>query len=498
MTINIEEMATFCKKKGFVFPNSEIYGGLSGFFDFGPLGVEMNNKIKQTWWKRFVQDRDDIVGIDGAIVSSQKVWQASGHVDSFADVLIECKKCHSRQRADHLIEEQHNLNVEGKSLEYFNAIVKEKGLKCPKCGTEEFGECSQFNLMFKTFVGPKEEEENIAYLRGETAQIIFTNFKNVLDTTRVKLPFGIAQTGKAFRNEISPREFLFRVREFEQMEIEFFTHPGKADDCPLIKDFLDIELNVLTAENQEKGEEQRKMSVADLLGLNINKWHAYWLVQEYLWFTEDLGINPENLRVREHTKDELAHYAKACFDLDYNFPMGWKEIYGNADRGKFDLTQHQEHSGKKMEYFDEETQEKIVPVVASEPSQGVGRAFLSLMFDSYHNDKERGNVVLKLSPKISPFFCAVFPLVKNKEPITNKAKEVYQRLKTCYSCYYDETASVGRRYARADEIGVNYCITVDFDTLDDDCVTIRNRDTTKQERIMISGLNNKLFELYFS
>ena len=282
------------------------------------------------------------------------------------------------------------------------------------------------------------------------------------------------------------------------MKIEFFTHPGKVDDCPLIKNYLDLELNVLTADAQENNQEQQKMSVANLLKLNINKWHAYWLVQEFLWFTEDLGINPENLRVREHTKDELAHYAKACFDLDYNYPMGWKELYGNADRGKFDLTQHQDHSGKKMEYFDEETQEKIVPVVASEPSQGVDRAFLTLMFDSYHDDKERGNVVLKLSPKISPFFCVVLPLVKNKENITQKAKEVYQQIKTCYSCYYDQAASVGRRYARADEIGVNYCITVDFDTLEDDCVTIRDRDSTKQERIKISELNEKLFSLYFS
>jgi glycyl-tRNA synthetase len=501
MTLNIEEMATFCKKKGFVFPNSEIYGGLSGFFDFGPLGVELNNKIKQTWWKRFVQDRDDVVGIDGSIVSSKDVWKASGHIDSFADVLIECRKCNARHRADHLIEDQHDLNVEGKSLEYFNAIVKEKGLKCPKCQSEEFGECSQFNLMFKTFVGPKEDDESVAYLRGETAQIIFTNFKNVIDTTRVKLPFGIAQIGKAFRNEISPREFLFRVREFEQMEIEFFTHPGKADDCPLLKPYLDLELNVYSAENQEKGEEQTKITVQELLDSAINKWQAYWLVQEYLWFTEDLGMNPENLRVREHTKEELAHYAKACFDLDYNFPMGWKEIYGLADRGQFDLTQHKEHSGKNLEYFDEQTQEKIIPRVAAEPSQGVGRAFLALMFDSYKtrtDEKGKEIVVLNFSPKISPFFCAVFPLVKNKEIITKKAKEVYQQIKTSYSCYYDESAAVGRRYARADEVGVNYCITIDFDTLEDNCVTIRDRNTTKQERIKISELNNKLFNLYFA
>ncbi|MBU0457378.1 MAG: glycine--tRNA ligase [Nanoarchaeota archaeon] len=496
MTINIEEMAVFCKKKGFVFSNSEIYGGLSGFFDFGPLGVELNNKIKQSWWKTFVQDSDNIVGIDGAIVSSKKIWKASGHLDSFADILIECKKCNSRHRADHLIEEQHKVNVEGMSIKDIENIVKDKGLKCSRCGSEELNSPSAFNLMFKTFVGPNEDDESVAYLRGETAQIIFADFKNVLDTSRVKLPFGIAQTGKAFRNEISPREFLFRVREFEQMEIEFFTHPGKVDDCPLIKKYLDLEINVYSAKSQEESREHKKIKVSDLLKLRINKWQAYWLVRQYLWFTKELGINPENLRVREHLQEELAHYARSCFDLDYKFPMGWREIYGNADRGQFDLTKHQEHSGKKLEYFDEDTQEKVIPRVASEPSQGVGRAFLALMFDAYNDDKERGNIVLKLSPKIVPFFCAVFPLVKNKPEIVGKAKEVYDLIKTCYPCFYDETSSVGRRYARADEIGVAFCITIDFESLDDDCVTIRDRNTTKQERVKISELRNKLFQLY--
>ena len=498
MAITIEEMATFCKKKGFVYQNSEIYGGLAGFFDFGPLGVELNNKIKQSWWKHFVQDEDSIYGIDGSFLSSSKVWEASGHVDSFADVLIECKKCNARHRADHLIEEQHNINLEGKPVNEFDKVIKEKGLKCPKCGSEEFGECSKFNLMFKTFIGPKENDESLAYLRGETAQIIFANFRNVVDTSRVKLPFGIAQTGKAFRNEISPREFLFRVREFEQMEIEFFTDPKKTNDCKLIDSYLDLKLNVYSAKNQETGKNHKKITVKELLKLKINKWQAYWLVRQYLWFTEELKINPDNLRVREHMVEELAHYAKGCFDLDYNFPMGWKEIYGNADRGQFDLTQHQTHSKKKMDYYDEETKEKFVPAVASEPSQGVGRAFLVVMFDSYFKDETRGNVVLKLSKKIAPFFCAVFPLVKNKPELVAKAEEVYKEIKSCYPCFYDASGSVGRRYARADEIGTPYCITVDFDSLEDDSVTLRDRNSTKQERIKVSELKDKLFSYFLA
>ncbi len=484
MTITIEEMATFCKKKGFVFQNSEIYGGLAGFFDYGPLGVELKNNIKQSWWRTFVQQMDNIVGIDGAIVSSSKVWQASGHVDSFADIMVECKKCHSRLRADHLIEEQHKINAEGKALTEFKQIIDEKGLKCSNCPGKEFFDPSNFNLMFDVSIGAKDGET--AYLRGETAQIIFTNFKNVLDTSRIKLPFGIAQIGKAFRNEISPREFLFRVREFEQLEMEFFVHPDKVNDCPQIKHFLNLKLQVMSVKDRSA----KEITVKELLKLKINEWQAYWLVAQFLWLTEGLGINPKNLRVREHHKDELAHYAKACFDLEYSFPMGWKEIYGNADRGQYDLTQHQKHSKKKLEYFDEETKQKIIPWVASEPSQGLGRAFLAVMFDAYEFDKKRGNVVLRLAPHITPHLCAVFPLVKNKEELVSKAKEVHEMLGGCHPTIYDESGSVGRRYARADEIGVPLCITVDFESLEDNCVTIRDRDSTKQKRVSIDELHH--------
>lgn len=493
MTLSIEEMATFCKKKGFVYPSSEIYGGLAGFFDFGPLGVELNNNIKNTWWKIFVQDNDNIVGIDGSIVSPFKVWKASGHVDSFADLFVECKKCNSRQRADHLVEDQLDVKVEGRPLSEIKKALQE--VKCPNCGNQEFSKPTHFNLMFKTMVGPKDDQESLAFLRPETAQTIFASFKNVIDTSRVKLPFGIAQIGKAFRNEISPREFLFRVREFEQMEIEFFTHPDKSNECHLVDLYLDQEINVLSAKDQEVGNKHQKITVKELLDFNSNKWQVYWLIKQFKWYT-DLGVNPDNLRVREHLQEEMAHYAKSCFDLEYNFPMGWKEIYGNADRGQFDLTQHQEHSGKKMDFFDEQSGEKVIPRVAAEPSQGVGRAFLVFMYDAFVDDKERGNVVLKLHPKLAPFYCAVFPLVKNKAEVVAKAEEVYEGLKSCYSCFWDGGGSVGRRYSRMDEIGTPICCTVDFQSLEDDTITLRDRNTTKQIRVKINELKDVLFRFY--
>ncbi|MEK6938312.1 MAG: glycine--tRNA ligase [Nanoarchaeota archaeon] len=496
MALTIEEMAVFCKKKGFVFPNSEIYGGMAGFFDYGPLGVELKNNLKQAWWNYHVKRRDDIVGIDGAIIASPKVWVASGHVGGFSDILVECKKCHARERADVLIEDKLKISADGMKLDEIESLIAKNKIVCPKC-KGEFAEPSKFNLMFQTYVGPKQSEENIAYLRPETAQLIFTNFKNILDTSRVKLPFGIAQVGKAFRNEIAPRNFLFRCREFEQMEIEYFVHPDKLKECSYVNEVMNCELLTYSAEMQEKNLEPKKYKVKELLDKKIVKlsWHAYWLATEYNFFI-NLGVNPEHIRIRQHKKSELAHYASDCWDLEYKFPFGWKELQGIADRSDFDLQQHIKHSGKDLSWFDEEGKKKVVPFVIAEPSLGVDRSFLLFMFESYHDDKERGNIVLKLPNPLTPYYCAVFPLVKNKEEVAKLAEKVYKELKGCYTCMYDESGSVGRRYARADEIGVKYCVTIDFDSLDDKAVTIRDRDTTKQIRVPITELKSKLYELF--
>ncbi|MFH2028948.1 MAG: glycine--tRNA ligase [Nanoarchaeota archaeon] len=464
--ISINDMATFCKKKGFIYQNSEIYGGMAGFFDYGPLGVELKNNIKQAFWKRFVQDREDVVGIDGTIITHPKVWEASGHVDSFTDYIYRCDKCKVLLKGD-----------------------DDKGLKCPKCN-EDLKSRGQFNLMFTTQVGPVEG--NISYLRPETAQVIFTDFKLVMDSARQKLPFGIAQIGKAFRNEISPRDFLFRCREFEQFEIEYFVHPDKVKDCPYVKEFEDMEIQILTQKNQENKEEHSVMKIKDLVDNKIcSSWHAYWLASYYTFFI-NMGIRKENLRLREHLKDELAHYASACFDIEYKFPFGWKEIHGNADRGQFDLKQHQEHSKQSMEYFDEETKQKVLPYVASEPSQGIDRAFLSFLYDAYQDDKERGNIVLSLHPGLVPIKAAVFPLINKLE---EEAKGVFNKIKKEFTTIYDRSGSVGRRYARADEIGIPYCITVDFDTQKDNSVTIRDRDTTNQIRVKVGELNQTINKL---
>lgn len=473
MTITTEEMATFCRKKGFVFPTSEIYGGLAGFFDYGPLGVELKNNIKAEWWKRFVQSQENVVGIDGSIVANPKTWIASGHTESFIDVMITCSKCKSRFKIE---------QVEKK--------------KCLKCGSELTDKGSPFNTMFVTYVGPEQDEKNLAYLRPETAQLIFTNFKNILDTSRVKLPFGIAQIGKAFRNEISPRDFLFRMREFEQMEIEFFSHPDKQDECDLPKELLNMEVQILTAEDVEKGnEKERSMKVKDMLDRKmLSRWHAYWLISHYKWFI-DMGIVKFNLRLRQYTKKELAHYASACFDLEYKFPFGWQEIHGNAMRGTFDLTRQGEFSKVDLSYYDEESKQRVIPVVASEPSQGLDRAFLTFLFDSYEHDKKRENVVLHLNPRLAPYKVAVFPLLSNKMELTDLSRKVFDELKAEFAAFFDSSGSIGRRYARQDEAGTPFCVTIDFDSLKDHTVTIRHRDTMEQMRVPIAQLKAKLQEL---
>jgi len=488
MTKNIEEMAVFCKAKGFVYPNSEIYGGFSGFYDYGPLGVELKNNIKQSWWKTFVQNREDVVGIDGTTITHPKVWQASGHIDCFSDFMIYCKKNKKQFRADQLLEDVLKINTEGLSKGGIIKHIRDNKKKFDLAGYDLVEEISDFNLMFKTYVGPSQTEDSVSYLRPETAQLIFTNFRAVFDTMRQKLPFGIAQIGKAYRNEISPRDFLFRTREFEQLEIEFFIHPDS--DRKEVEE--DYKFNILTAKAQEENIDHKVMNIKDMLKQKmLSVWHVYWLQQTYQWFI-DMGVDPMNLRLREHMKDELAHYSKACYDIEYRFPFGWKEIHGNADRGQFDLNKHQDFAKKSLEVFDEETKKKVIPKVI-EPSQGLDRAFLAIMFDAYNDDKDRGNIVLKLDNTLAPIKVGIFPLV-NK--LNGKAREIFEMLKNDFVCFYDKGGSIGRRYARADEIGIPVCVTIDFDTLEDKSVTIRDRDTTEQRRINIDELRDELKKVF--
>lgn len=430
--VTLDELTKFCKEKGIVFPSAEIYGSFSGFWDFGPMGVEIKNNIKYRLWKDFVSSRQDVVGIDGAIVTNPKVWKASGHVDSFED--------------------------------------------------------DNFNLMFETKVGAGESAAT-SYLRPETAQMIFTNFRLVMDSSRMKLPFGIAQVGKAFRNEISPREFLFRSREFEQFEIEFFCDPEKVDDCPFFEDIAKLKVNILLAQDIASNV-HITATVSELVTKKVfgSKWHAYWVGSFYKWFL-DYGINPNKLRIAEHPKSDLAHYAKATFDLEYEFPFGWREIHGNADRGDYDLSQHKKHSGKDLSVFDDETKKRILPAVVSEPSQGIERGMLAFLFDAYLDDEQRGNIVLKLDKRFVPIQVGIFPLV-NK--LNDQAKQIFDSLRKDFKVVFDKSGSIGRRYARADELGIPFCITFDFESVSDNCVTVRNRDDTKQERISIGSLKNYL------
>jgi glycyl-tRNA synthetase len=491
--ITIEDLATFCKRKGFVYPSSEIYGGLAGFFDYGPLGVELKNNIKNAWWKTHVHQRPDIAGIDGSIITNPKVWEASGHVSNFTDALAQCKKCGHKARADHLIEDKAKISTAGMDSAELIQQIAEHSIKCPRCGSEALNVKEPFNLMFKTMVGPSEEKEAEAYLRPETAQVIFADFKLVQENARLKLPFGIAQIGKAFRNEISPRDFIFRCREFEQMEIEYFVAPDKIEECPYIKEFNSSSLNVLTSDMQKVSRPLHKsMKVKEMLEKKIIlPWHAFWLSFEHKWFV-DLGANPDNLRIRQHVQTEKSHYATDTWDLEYKFPFGWKELEGIANRSDFDLQQHIKTSGKDLSYFDPDTQKKVVPHVVAEPSLGVDRTFLVFLFDAYTYDDERNNVVLKLNPKLAPIKVAVFPLVSNKPRLVKAAREIYDELKEEFNCKYDGNSSVGRRYARADEEGTFLSCTIDFQTLKDKTITLRNRDTTKQIRIKISELKNAI------
>ncbi|MCL2355308.1 MAG: glycine--tRNA ligase [Oscillospiraceae bacterium] len=442
----MEQLVTLCKHRGYIYPGSEIYGGLSNTWDYGPLGVELKNNIKKAWFKKFVQENKYNVGLDSAILMNPKVWVASGHVGGFSDPLIDCKECKTRHRADNLIAEfDSEVAVDGWTEEKIMGYIKDNNIVCPNCSKLNFTDIRKFNLMFKTFQGVTEDTQSELYLRPETAQGIFVNFKNVLRSTRRKIPMGIGQIGKSFRNEITPGNFIFRVREFEQMELEFFCKPG-----------TDLE------------------------------WYNYWKEFCMNWLL-GLGINKENVRFRDHTAEELSFYSKATVDIEFKFPFGWGELWGIADRTDYDLKQHMEYSGEDFNYLDPETNERYVPYCI-EPSLGVERTVLTVLCNSFEEEEiSEGDTrtVLRLHPFLAPYKVAVLPLSKK---LGENAEAIYEKLSKKYVCEYDETGSIGKRYRRQDEIGTPFCVTVDFDTLEDEAVTVRDRDSMEQVRVKIDEL----------
>ncbi len=489
-TATLDDIANVCIRRGFFFPSGKIYGGLSGFYDYGPLGVELRYEIVNNWWNFFVRNREDIVGIYGSIITHPETWNASGHTESFIDFIVKCTKCGSEFRADHLLEEK-GVKITDLTIDTFEKLIHKYNVKCPVCGGK-LSKPEPFNLMFETYIGPKKTKANIGYLRPETAQLIFTNFKNIYVSMRLKLPFGVAQIGKAFRNEISPRNFLFRIREFEQMEIEYFINPNKLDDCPFFKEIENMKINLLPAEFQEQNKEDfLKISLGDAFRNKYitTKWHAYWIGKSIEWLIK-IGLNSEKIRVREHIKTELAHYAIQTFDIEYLFPeMGWKEIEGISNRGNYDLLRHQKYSGKDLTILDEN--EKVIPYVI-EPSFGLERIILAILIDSYREIENRR--ILSLKPIIAPIKVGVYPLMK-KPDLIKKARKVYFLLKKEVNAFYDESGSIGKRYARADEIGVPFGVTIDKQTLEDNTVTIRFRDTKEQIRIDIDNLVKEIKKL---
>lgn len=455
--LTMDKITALAKSRGFVFPGSDIYGGLANTWDYGPLGVELKNNVKKAWWKKFVQESKYNVGLDSAILMNPKAWVASGHVGGFSDPLIDCKSCQSRFRADKLIEdhiketEGQSISIDGWSKEKMENYIAENKVKCTECGKSDFTTIRQFNLMFKTFQGVTDDSKAEIFLRPETAQGIFVNFKNVARTTRKKIPFGIGQIGKSFRNEITPGNFTFRTREFEQMELEFFCKPGE-----------------------------------DL------QWFNYWKDYCVAWL-KSLNINEENIKLRDHEQEELSHYSNATTDIEFRFPFGWGELWGIADRTDFDLKQHINHSGEDMSYLDPETNEKFVPYCI-EPSLGADRVTLAFLIDAYDEEKlEDGTerVVLRFHPAIAPFKAAILPLTKK---LNNEAEKLFAELSKYFMVDYDVTGSIGKRYRRQDEIGTPFSITVDFDTLEDQSVTIRDRDTMQQVRIPISEIRKYIEE----
>lgn len=453
----MDKIVSLAKSRGFIFPGSEIYGGLANTWDYGPLGVELKNNVKKAWWKKFIQESTYNVGLDSAILMNPQVWVASGHVGGFNDPLMDCKKCKARFRADKLIEEfiiksgKEQINVDGWSNDMMENYIKDNEIKCPECGAFDYTSIRQFNLMFKTFQGVTEDSQSEIFLRPETAQGIFVNFKNVARTSRKKIPFGIGQIGKSFRNEITPGNFIFRTREFEQMELEFFCKPGE-----------------------------------DL------KWFNYWREFCKNWLTS-LNMSDENIRLRDHEKEELSHYSNATTDIEYLFPFGWGELWGIADRTDFDLKQHISVSGQDLSYQDPVTNEKYIPYCI-EPSVGVDRVTLAFLVDAYNEEKlEDGSdrIVLNLHPALSPFKAAILPLTKK---LSEPTLQIYNKLLKKYMVDYDEAGSIGKRYRRHDEIGTPICITFDYDSIEDGCVTIRDRDTMEQQRVKIDDLERIIGE----
>ena len=465
--ISIDELAKFCKEKGFIFRSSDIYGGYSGFWDYGPLGVEMFNNIKKDWWNFFVQRRDYMAGIEASIISHPKTWKASGHIANFNDVAVVCKKCKNATKID--------KSEVGK-------------VQCSKCGGE-YDIIGEFSLMFKTKVGAMDATD--AYLRGETAQGMFLDFKLISQNSRMQLPFGIAQIGRCFRNEIAPRDFLFRSREFNIAEFEFFINPEEKKCALLKKEHLDLKLNLLDAETQVQGKEElRETTIGKMLSENkLEEWHAYWLAEQLKWYYQ---LNLFEIKIREHKKDELSHYSSATFDVDYSYPFGSVELGGNANRGQYDLTQHSKESGQSMEVFDEKYKNKVIPKVI-EPTFGVERVFLALLTKAYSDDG-RGNITLNLPPRIAPVKAAVFPLVK-RDDFEKISDEIVADLRQEFNISYDKTGSIGRRYARNDEIGTPFCITVDDTSLTAKDVTLRDRNSRVQKRVKIKDLRDTLRRL---
>lgn len=476
----MDKITSLAKRRGFIYPGSELYGGVANTYDYGPVGVELLRNIRSVWWDTFVHKRDDMVGLEANLISHHKIWEASGHTAGFADAMADCKSCNSRYRVDHLIEDYlenapepeikqllgeaqdvpkdirqtvyDTKKVEGLDIEYLDSIFRNFLIKCPKCGHIEWTEVKKFNQLFPVKLGIVVGDESLAYLRGETAQGMFTDFKNIVDSTRVRLPFGVAQNGKSFRNEITPGNSVFRTLVFEQAEIEYFFDEKKSD---------------------------------------WNELFENWKKEMYAFVTETLGIKKENVRWREHSDEERSFYSKRTEDLEYNYPFGFKELWGLAYRTNYDLSQHQKYSGKDLTISDPYTQEKILPHVI-EPAVGIDRLFLMILADAYYEDHSASSgqvrVVLKIAPKLAPMKVAVFPLVANKEPITDKAKEVYQALKKEFVTTFDDRGNIGKRYLYQDEIGTPWCVTIDYQTLEDGTVTVRDRDTASQERIAVTDL----------